>query len=259
MLDCRKLAESLRKAEEDHKAISCLTDAYPEFDIAMGYQVQRELVRLKKEQGQAILAYKMGITSQAKMKQMNVDEPIYGYVFDRMEVPDEGEVRLEEFIHPKVEAEIAFILAEDLEGPDVTMEEVLAKTEWIVPALEIIDSRFADFVFKLPDVIADNTSAAGVVFGNRRFRPDAFELDSIGVTLCTNGEQRAEGVGAAVLGNPAISVAMLANMRYSHGMGKLAKGSMILSGAMTEAVMLKKGDHVTASYAKMGEVSFQVR
>ncbi|MED4784415.1 2-keto-4-pentenoate hydratase [Brevibacillus choshinensis] len=259
MLDCRELAKRLLKAEENHKAVSCITEKNPEFDIAMGYQVQNELVQLKKDQGHKILAYKMGITSQAKMKQMNINEPIYGYIFDYMNVPDEGELVIEDFIHPKVEAEIAFILGEDVEGPNMTMEEVLSKTEWVLPALEIIDSRYTDFVFKLPDVVADNTSAARVVFGKRRFRPNEYELDAIGVTMFTNGELRADGVSAAVLGNPANSVAVLANMLSHDGKGKIAKGSIILSGGITEAIMVNKGDSVTANYDGMGSVSFQVR
>ncbi|MFC0272941.1 2-keto-4-pentenoate hydratase [Metabacillus herbersteinensis] len=259
LIDYRELAELLIKAEENQYAVSCITDKFPDFDLSMGYVVQDELIKMKKSQGHEIIAFKMGITSEAKMKQMNVDEPIYGTVFDYMLVPDKGEIVMEEFIHPKIEAEIAFILAEDIEGPAITGAEVLAKTKGILPVFEIIDSRYENFKFKLPDVIADNTSASRVVFGDKVFDPKEFDLEKIRVTLIINGELKANGTSAAVLGNPANSVAMLANMLFSHGKGKIPKGSIILTGGITEAILLTKGDHVISNYDGMGDISFNVR
>ncbi|QED50103.1 4-oxalocrotonate decarboxylase [Cytobacillus dafuensis] len=240
-------------------AVPRITEKNPEFDISMGYQVQQELVKIKKNQGHEIFAFKMGLTSMAKMTQMNITELIYGYIFDYMNIPDQGEISIDELIHPKVEAEIAFILSEDLQGPDITVDQVMEKTEWILPALEIIDSRYQNFKFKLPDVIADNTSASRVVLGNRKFRPQEFKIDSIGVTLMINDELRANGVSAAVLDNPANSVAILANMLYTNGKRKIPKGSMILTGGITEAILLNKWDIVTSKFDHMGEISFRVR
>jgi 2-oxo-3-hexenedioate decarboxylase len=259
LINYKELAESLVKAEEHRFEISCITDTFPEFDLSMGYLVQDEIIEMKKKQGHGILAFKMGITSEAKMKQMNIDEPIYGIVFDYMQVADKGEIAIEKFIHPKVEAEIAFVLAEDLEGPEITKEEVLAKTEGILPAFEIIDSRYKDFKFKLPDVVADNTSASRVVYGENMVNPKDFELEKIGVTISINGKIKTQGMSAAVLGNPANSVAMLANMLYNHGKGKIPKGSIIFTGGITEAIMLTKGDHVTSTFAGMEGISFYVR
>jgi 2-oxo-3-hexenedioate decarboxylase len=259
LINYKELAEQLIKAEENHYDVLCITDQISEFDLSMGYRVQDELVKLKKNSGHQMLAYKMGLTSQAKMKQMNIEDPIYGIVFDYMKLQDKGGIPRDEFIHPKVEAEIAFILGEEIEGPDVTGEEVLLKTEGIIPAFEIIDSRYKNFKFKLPDVVADNTSASRVVFGNSVFKPNDFELDKLGVTLSINGEVKAKGVGADVLGHPANSVAMLANMLFSHGKGRIPKGSIILTGGITEAILLTKGDHVLAEFDGMGEIAFCVR
>ncbi|MGM0875852.1 MAG: 2-keto-4-pentenoate hydratase [Bacillota bacterium] len=259
MIEYKELAEYLIKAEKDHHAVTCITDKRPDFDIPMGYQVQNELINLKKAQGHEIVAFKMGLTSQAKMQQMNINEPIYGVVFDYMVVPDKGEIVMDELIHPKVEAEVAFILNEDIEGPDITGEQVLAKTKWIFPALEIIDSRYENFKFKLPDVIADNTSSSRVVFGNQMFHPNDFEMDSIEVILSMNGKVKTNGTSSAVLGNPANSVAMLASMLYRNGKGKIPKDSVVLTGGITEAVLVNKGDYVTSKYVGMGNVSLHVR
>lgn len=259
MINYKELARLLIKAEENHNEVPCITSKFPEFDLSMGYLVQDELVKMKMNQGHDFLAFKMGITSEAKMKQMNIDEPIYGTIFDYMRVPNKGEIIMEEFIHPKVEAEIAFILAEDIEGPFITGEEVLAKTKGILPAFEIIDSRYENFKFKLPDVVADNTSASRFVLGDKVFNPNEFKVEKIGVTLSINGEIKANGTSAAVLGNPANSVSMLANMLFNNERGKIPKGSIILTGGITEAILLTKGDHVTSKFDGMGEVSFYVR
>ncbi|WP_245947268.1 2-keto-4-pentenoate hydratase [Bacillus taeanensis] len=259
MFNYRALAEYLVEAEERKQPVSCITDNYPNFNLSNGYAVQKELVKIKEELGYNIFAYKMGLTSQAKMKQMNVNEPIYGYVFDYMNVPNQGQIIKEELIHPKVEAEIAFILGEDIEGPGITGEQVLKKTKSILPVLEIIDSRYENFKFTLPDVVADNTSASRVVFGDKLFNPHDFEVDAVEVKMKINGDLAADGVSSAVLGNPAVSAAMLANMMAGSGKGKIRKGSIILTGAITEAVLLHKGDHITAKFGGMGEISFQVK
>ena len=198
-----------------------------------GYLVQQELVSMKLAEGRKIIGPKMGLTSQAKMQQMNVDEPIYGYVFDYMLIDNGGKVSLGDLIHPKVEAEIAFVIGEDIVGPGVTGAQVLAKTESVLPALEIIDSRYENFNFTLPDVVADNASTSRVVFGTTlKKSPEQFELDLVGATLSINGELKDSGAGAAVLGHPANAIAMLANMLAKKG-DKIRKGDVILSGALT--------------------------
>jgi 2-oxo-3-hexenedioate decarboxylase len=168
------------------------------------------------------------------------------------------EVSIGDYIHPKVEAEIALILGKDIEGPGVTGAQVLAATEYVVPALEIIDSRYQNFQFTLPDVIADNASSSGVVFGTTIKRPDDMELDLVGVTLSINGQIKDLGAGAAVVGHPANSVAMLANMLARKGL-KLKAGQIILTGGITGAVLLSVGDSVSAKYDGLGSVDFIVK
>ncbi|MHA6250794.1 2-keto-4-pentenoate hydratase [Oceanobacillus sp. CAU 1775] len=255
----KELANYTHNAEIEKKEIIKITaELHPELSIEDAYLVQEELVRQKLADGQKIVGPKMGITSEAKMKQMNVKDPIYGYVFDYM-VVDEGDVvAFEDYIHPKVEPEIGFILSRDLEGPGVTALDVLRATEYVFPALEIIDSRYENFNFTLPDVIADNTSAAGAIFGTNLKRPDNLELDVVGVTLSINGEIKALGAGAAVLGHPANSVARLANMLSKKG-EKVKAGQPILTGGLTEAVHLSPGDYVSAKYGGLGDISFFIK
>jgi 2-oxo-3-hexenedioate decarboxylase len=255
----KELANYVHNAEkEKQEIIKITTDLYPELSIDEAYLVQEELIRQKLEEGHKIIGPKMGITSEAKMKQMNVDDPIYGYVFDNMVVEEGDSISISDYIHPKVEPEIGFILERDLEGPGITSLDVLRATEYVFPAIEIIDSRYENFNFTLPDVIADNTSAAGAVFGTYLRKPEELELDVVGVTLSINGEIRSLGAGAAVLGHPAKSVARLANMLSKKG-EKIKAGQPILTGGITSAVRLSPGDFVNVKYGGLGDVSFFVK
>ncbi|ALS20462.1 2-keto-4-pentenoate hydratase [Paenibacillus naphthalenovorans] len=256
-LDFKSTAEFLHRAEMEKREVVRITADYPDMTIEDAYQVLAGLVAIKRQRGHRIIGPKMGLTSQAKMKQMNVEEPIYGYIFDYMAVPEGGTVSMRELIHPKVEAEIAFVMGKDMEGPAVTGTQVLAATEYVVPALEIIDSRYENFKFTLPDVIADNASSSRVVFGTVLQRPDNLELDLVGVTLSINGEIKDLGVGAAVLGHPANSVAMLANMLARKG-EKVKAGDIILTGGITGALILNAGDTITAKFDGLGQVGFRV-
>jgi 2-oxo-3-hexenedioate decarboxylase len=253
----KDIARFLINAETERTEVLKITNEHPDMTVETAYAIQEQLVQMKLEEGYRIVGPKMGLTSQAKMKQMNVDDPIYGYIFDYMVVNGQ-EISMNDFIHPKVEAEIALILAKDIEGPGVTGAQVLAATDYVVPALEIIDSRYQNFQFTLPDVIADNASSSRVVFGSTIKRPDDLELDLLGVTLSINGQIKDLGAGAAVVGHPANSVAMLANMLAKKGL-KLKAGQIILTGGITGAVLLSVGDSVSAKYDGLGSVDFIVK
>ncbi|MDV2883723.1 fumarylacetoacetate hydrolase family protein [Alkalihalophilus pseudofirmus] len=254
----KEIARFLLDAELERKDVVRITsDKVPNLNVEDAYLIQEELVKLKLKEGHSIVGPKMGLTSLAKMKQMNVEEPIYGYIFDNMVVPDGGTISLSDFIHPKVEAEVAFILGKDIEGPSISGAQVLAATEYVCPALEIIDSRYENFNFTLPDVIADNASSSKVVFGNTVRKLEELDLELIGTVLSINGEIKDLGVGAAVLGHPANSVAMLANMLHRKG-EKLTAGQVILTGGITGAVHLSYGDYVSAKLDGLGEVHFSV-
>jgi 2-oxo-3-hexenedioate decarboxylase len=257
-VEYKEIAQYLIAGEEEKREVLKVTEQLkPDLTVEEGYLIQQELVNIKLKEGRRIIGPKMGLTSKAKMKQMNVNEPIYGYVFDYMLIENWGKARLSDMIHPKVEAEIAFVIGEDIEGPDVTVEEVLAKTEYVIPALELIDSRYLNFNFTLPDVIADNASTSRVVFGTSFHKPEKFDLDLVGATLSINGEIKELGAGAAVLGHPAEAIVTLANMLARKG-EKIHKGEVILSGAITSAVLLKAGDIVSGKFDGLGEVSFIV-
>lgn len=255
----KSLAEKLADAEQNRQEVVRLTAEYPDLSVEDAYRIQDELVALKREQGNGVLATKMGFTSAAKMKQMNVHEPIYGHIFDYMAV-DQGILPMRELIHPKVEAEIAIVLGKDIQGPGITGAQVLAATECVIPALEIIDSRYENFQFTLPDVIADNTSASRVFLGTTFRKPEEWglDLDLVGVTLSINGELRDLGAGAAVLGHPAHSVAMLANMLSRRGRN-LKAGQLILTGGITGAHPLAPGDVVSAKWDGLGSIEFIVQ
>jgi 2-oxo-3-hexenedioate decarboxylase len=253
----RNIARHLLNAEEEKREVSKITIEHPELTVEFAYDVQEQIVQMKLEQGHQIVGPKMGLTSQAKMKQMNVNEPIYGYIFDNM-VVNSQEISLKDYIHPKVEAEIAFVLGKDIEGPGVTGAQVLAATQFVTPALEIIDSRYENFNFTLPDVIADNGSSSGVVFGSAIKCHNDMDLDLLGVTLSINGQIRDLGAGAAVVGHPANSVAMLANMLSRKGL-KLKAGEIILTGGITGALLLSPGDTVSARFDGLGSVDFNVK
>jgi len=256
--ELKKIAQHLVGAEIEKYEVEKVTLTHkPDLTVEEAYLVQQEIINMKLNEGKRIIGPKMGLTSYAKMKQMGIDEPIYGYVFDYMLIENGGKLPLHDMIHPKVEAEIAFVIGEDIEGPGVTGAQVLAKTEYVLPALEIIDSRYKNFNFTLPDVIGDNASTSRVVFGTTLKKPDQFELDLVGTTLSINGEIKELGAGAAVLGHPAHSVAMLANMLARKG-ERVKKGDCILTGGITSALLLKNGDVVSGKFDGLGEVSFTV-
>ncbi|WP_270583387.1 2-keto-4-pentenoate hydratase [Bacillus smithii] len=256
----QELAEFLINAEKEKREVVRLTSELPDLTPEQAYRIQEELVNLKLANGHRIIGPKMGLTSFAKMQQMKVNEPIYGYVLDDMLIESGETVSFSEFIHPKVEIEIAFFLGKDIEGPGVTSAQVMSATAYVAPALEIIDSRYKNFQFTLPDVIADNASASRVVIGNKLTPVSSLktDLELTGAVLYINGELKANGAGAAILNHPANSIAALANMLARSGK-KLQAGDIILAGAITEAIMLANGDVIHGKLDQLGDVSFAIR
>lgn len=246
-----RLARRLHDAERERREVVRVTAEVPELTGDEAYRVQDALCALKRARGVRVTGMKMGLTSFAKMRQMGVDTPIYGFLGSDNAVDDGGAVDTSALIHPKVEAEIAFVLREPLAGPGCTAERVLAATAWLLPAIEVIDSRYENFRFDLPSVIADNTSASRYVVGSRATAPDGIDLATIGVVLEKNGQVVEVGAGAAVLGDPALAVAMLVDMLHARGRS-LPAGSLVLSGAVTAAVAVRAGDHVAVRVDGLG-------
>lgn len=254
-----EIAEYILDAQDNKKEIRKLTaEKFPDLTIADGYLIQQELVNKRLARGEIILGPKMGLTSIAKLQQMNVTDPIYGYVFSTMNVEEGSTINKDDYIHPKVEPEIGFVLKEELKGPGVTKEDVIAATDFVFPAIEIIDSRYENFDFTMPDVVADNTSASGAVIGSSMKKATEIDLATIKVQLTINGEVKTSGTGAAVLGHPAEAIAALANMLAEKGETVLP-GQPILSGGLTAASTINKGDHIAVHFGdNLGSVEFFV-
>lgn len=249
-----QLATYLEEAELQRREVTKITDQYPHMDWEDAYAIQ-DIIRARKvARGVKIAGLKMGLTSHAKMKQMGVTEPIHGFITDYGSVPDGGEIPCGELIHPKVEAEIAFVTKRPLKGPGCHIGDVLAATDFVLPGLEVIDSRYKDFRFDLKSVIADNTSSARYVLGGYSRSPIGLDLRNLGVVMQKNGEVVATAAGSAVLGHPASSVAMLANMLGARGR-EIPAGTLILTGGMTEAIPVAAGDSITVSYQNLGSLS----
>ncbi len=250
------LAAFLETAELQASPVAKITDAHPEMDWEDAYAIQDAIRQRKIDAGVQIAGLKMGLTSYAKMKQMSVEDPVYGFLTDYGNIPDGGDITCARLIHPKVEAEIAFVLKHELKGPGIEIADVIAATDYVLPAVEVIDSRYENFRFDLKSVVADNTSSAHFVAGTTHVPVTGLDLPGIRVSLEKNGEVVATAVGSAVLGNPAQSVAMLANLLGERGI-TLPAGTFIMAGALTEAIAVAPGDRIVARYDHLDTVSMQ--
>jgi len=248
------ISRDLYSAERDRRTLRPITETYPEIDIDTAYKIQLGLVQLKDADGEKIVGKKIGLTSKAMQKMLNVDQPDYGHIFDNMVLQDGVVFRVAELIQPKIEPEIAFILDREIKGPGVTPMQVLAATRFVVPALEIIDSRIEGWRIKLCDTIADNASSARVVLGSSPKRVDERDLKLVGMILEKNGDIVQTGAGGAVLGHPAVAVAWLANAVGQFGVS-LNAGDIIMPGALCGAVDVGAGDLLQASFDGLGTVS----
>lgn len=251
-----QLAEHLETCQLQAHDTPKITDDHPDMDWDDAYGIQDAILARKLARGARLIGLKAGLTSHAKMQQMGVESPVFGFLVDDFSVPEGGTVQTRELIHPKVEPEIAFVLKHALKGPGCHIGTVLAATDFVLPGIEVIDSRYRDFKFDLKSVVADNTSAARFVVGGRALRPEAIDLRTVGLVLEKNGQPVAFGAGAAVLGHPAAAIAMLANHMAERGQ-EIPAGSLILSGGATEAVAVAAGDHICLRVQAMGSVSLR--
>lgn len=252
--DIIRLCERVAVAQTRGCAIPKLTEDYPALTLEDAYAVQGALRNHYLASGHRLIGWKAGLTSLAKMRQMGVDRPSIGFLTDRMARPEGSTISCADLIHPRVECEIAFVMARDLNGPGCTVEDVLAATDYVIPALEIIDSRFSGFKFDLESVVADNASSALFVCGGRPRYHHEVDLRTLGVVMDKNGEAVAMSAAAAVMGHPAAAVAMTVDILASQGL-TLPAGSLVLSGGITEAIPVSPGDHVSARFQDLGTVS----
>ncbi|WP_246245134.1 2-keto-4-pentenoate hydratase [Amycolatopsis pithecellobii] len=249
-----ELAARLRIAEADRTPVEPLTSDVPELTVADAYRIQQLNVRARVNDGDPIRGRKIGLTSEAMQRQLGVDEPDFGALFASMIVEEGDEVQTAELIHPRAEAEIGFVMAEELKGPGVTAIDALRAVAGALPTIEVIDSRVTDWKIAIQDTIADNASAARVICGARLTPLADVDLRLTGMVLRHNGTVVATGAGAAVLGNPIRCVAWLANKLGEFGVG-LRAGDLVLAGALTAAVAVAAGDTLTADFADLGSVT----
>ncbi|MGG1661961.1 2-keto-4-pentenoate hydratase [Brevibacillus sp. NRS-1366] len=254
----QEIVDYLLSAEKERREVEKVTDKYPQLTFAEAYAIQEKLLERKVQEGARIIGLKLGLTSRAKQQMMGVHEAIYGYITDEMLALEWQPLEFDQLIHPKAEPEIAFFMGEDLQGTNITSEEVLAATKYVAPAIEVIDSRYLNFRFTLADVIADNCSSARFVVGSHWVSPKSLDLGNLGMVLSKNGEVAQVGASAAVLGHPGASVAWAVNKLGEVGKG-VKKGDIILSGAISEAISFQSGDTIHAQFAELGSVSFSCK
>nr|AAG18491.2 2-oxodec-4-ene-1,10-dioic acid hydratase [Sphingopyxis macrogoltabida] len=256
----RELAAELHEAERSGVQTKQFSQRFPDIAFEDSYRVQREWMRIKLAEGRRKIGRKIGLTSRAMQKIANITEPDYGVLLDDMVIADGSTVAPGRFIQPFVEVELAFVLNKDLGGPDVSIFDVLGATEWVVPAVEIIDARIERIdpetgsQRRVLDTIADNAANAGIVVGSSPVRPDALDLRWVGVTLLKNSVVEETGVGAGVLNHPAKGIVWLAR-KLSAWDEYLAAGELVLAGSFTRIVPVESGDQICADYGPLGTIN----
>ncbi|MEI9965657.1 MAG: 2-oxo-hepta-3-ene-1,7-dioic acid hydratase [Caulobacteraceae bacterium] len=256
------LAARLHEAERTRVQTHQFSLEHPGMGFEDAYAVQRAWVALKTAEGRTLKGHKIGLTSKAMQRFSNISEPDYGALLSDMFFQDGGEIPMARFIEPRVEVELAFVLKDPLRGPDCTLFDVLNATDYVTPAIEIIDARIqrhdpeTKVMRKVFDTISDNAANAGVVLGGRPFRPGDVDLRWVGAILHKNGVIEDTGVAAAVLNHPANGPAWLANKLHPHGV-TLEPGQVILGGSFTSPIAAAAGDVFNIDYGPCGSVSFR--
>lgn len=248
------LAEVLWKAEWEHRPIPPLTTTHPDLTIADAYAIQAINISRRLDEGRVIRGRKVGLTSKPMQALLGVEEPDFGVLVDDMFVEEGDDLALDTLLQPRIEAEVAFVMGEDLSGPGVTTSDALVAIRGALPALEIVDSRVADWRITLVDTIADNASSGRLVIGGRLTPATAVDLRLVGVAISRNGRVVDTGAGAAALGNPLRCVAWLANKLAEFG-SSLRRGDVILSGALHRMLPVASGDVFRADFSHLGSVS----
>ncbi|WP_404816047.1 2-keto-4-pentenoate hydratase [Streptomyces thermolineatus] len=247
-------AELLRSAEQDRTPVDPLTDAFPGIDVTDAYEIQLANIRRRVAAGATVRGHKVGLSSKAMQQMMGVDEPDYGHLLSDMVLDQDTPVDTSRYLRPRIEVEIGFVLGDSLPGEGCTEADVLAATEYVVPSIELIDSRIRDWRIRLADTVADNASSAGVVLGSARVPAADLDVADIEAVLYRGTEEVARGNTGAVLGNPVTAVAWLARKVASFGV-RLEAGHLVLPGSCTRAFDVRPGDDFRAEFAGLGPVS----
>src|SRR3954469_15278551 len=253
--DRKKPVEILLNAEKDKKQATQISVTFPGITIEDAYAISTAVAQHKIKGGAKLIGHKVGLTSKAMQRSSQIDEPDYGHLLDYMMIPDGSKIAHATYCRPRVEIELAFILGKQLRGPGIGLPEVLRATEYVVPAIEIVDARLQD-PRKIFDTVADNGAGAGIVIGGRPVGPMDIDLRWVGGIMYRNSEIEETGVAAGVLGHPALGVAWLANKLGPHGVA-LEPGHVVLAGSFSRVIWAQKGDTVRADFGPLGSISLQ--
>lgn len=253
-------ARRLHEAERNRQQVRQISLDHPEITIPDAYAIQKEWIRLKLAEGRKIVGHKIGLTSRAMQMSSQINEPDYGTLLDDMVFADGGEIAFDRFIVPMIEVELAFILKHRLEGENVSMLDVLSATDYVIPALELIDARSQRIdpdskrPRKVMDTISDNAANAGIIMGGRPIKPMDIDLRWVAALLYRNGVIEETGVAAGVLNHPANGISWLAKRFAPHGIA-LEPGQIILAGSFTRPVAASRGDTFHVDYGPLGNIT----
>jgi 2-oxo-hept-3-ene-1,7-dioate hydratase len=253
--DRQNAAANLLAAEEARKQMVQLSKTWPDIDIDDAYAIQNLVIKGKTAKGAKVIGYKIGLTSKAMQASSQIDEPDYGHLLDTMMIADGAKIAHADYCVPRVEIELVFVLNKPLKGPGIGMMEVMRATEYIVPAMEIVDARIVN-PRKIFDTVADNGAAAGLVVGGRPIRPFDVDLRWLGGALYRNADIEETGLALGVMGHPALGIAWLANRFGRHDI-ELPAGRTMLSGSFIRPIWANKGDTVHADFGPLGGLAVQ--
>ncbi len=249
-----RTAELLLEAYTSGTALEPLTDQHPDMELEDSYEIQLLQIRSRLAKGATIKGHKVGLSSRAMQRQLGVDQPDYGHLLDDMFFLENSPIPMDGFLQPRVEPEVAFVLKRPLTGPGVTVAEAIGAVDFVLPALEIVDSRIRDWKIGILDTIADNASSGAVVLGSRPTAMTDVDLRLSGCVLTKNAQIVQTGAGGAVLGSPINSLVWLANTVGARGV-VLEAGHIVLPGSCTSMVPVAGGDTFTATFAGIGSVT----
>jgi len=253
-------ADDLYQAEVSRTQIAATSASHPDISMDDAYAIQTSWVSRKIDEGRQVIGHKIGLTSRAMQMSMNIDTPDYGTLLDDMLFDDGAELEAAQFLDPRIEVELAFVLKDRLEGPNVTMLDVLSATDYVVPAIELIAARSyrkdpdTGYIRTVKDTISDNAANAGIIIGGRPIKPMELDLRWVGALLYRNGVMEETGVAAGVLNHPANGIAWLTKTFAEQGRA-LEPGQIILAGSFTRPVIVRPGDTFHIDYGTLGGIS----
>ena len=259
-----RAAAAIHEAEKQRSQARAVTLEHPDMSLDDAYRVQAQWMALKQAEGREIRGYKIGLTSRAMQTAMHIDEPDYGTLLDDMFFANGAVIDAADFTDPRIEVELAFVLKDRLAGENVTLDDVMQATDYVIPALELIAARTyridpdSGYVRRIQDTISDNAAGAGVILGEQRIKPDSGDLRWCGAVLYRNGVVEETGLAAGVLDHPANGIVWIARRFAPHGIA-LEPGQVLLSGSFTRPVPARPGDVFRADYGDQGSIECRFR